>query len=170
VAKDKEKAKKDEYQKILAAYNLAMKDFHKKNYEKAKQSITAFLENHSSEKELVDRARTYMKICEDQLTKSTKSLKTFEDFYESSIIKINENEPEEALKLLESALKIKPEEGKVFYLMADAFCKMEQEEECLENLRKAIQIDESFSIRAQNEPDFEHLWNNKKFNLITRMK
>lgn len=169
MAKDKEKAKKDEYQKTLAAYNLVMKDFHKKHYEKASQSIMAFLEKCSSEKELVDRARIYLKICENQLKKAPEALKTFDDYYESSIIKINENEPDEALKLLEKAQKMKPEEGKIFFLMADALCLMEKEDECLGNLRKAIQIDESFAVLAQNEPDFEPLWNNKKFNLITRM-
>jgi tetratricopeptide (TPR) repeat protein len=169
VAKDKEKAKKDEYQKTMAAYTLAMKDFHKKNYGKASQSILAFLETYSSEKELVDRARIYLKICENQLEKAPETLKTIDDYYESSIIKINKNEPDEALKLLEEAQKMKPEEGKIFFLMADALCLMEKEDECLENLRKAIQIDESFAILAQNEPDFEPLWNNKKFNLITRM-
>jgi tetratricopeptide (TPR) repeat protein len=169
VTKDKEKAKKDEYQKTLAAYNQAMKNFHNKNYEKASQLLMAFLEKYSSEKELVDRARIYLKICENQLKKASEALKTFDDYYESSIIKINENEPDEALKLLEEAQKMKPEEGKIFFLMADALCLMEKEDECLENLRKAIQIDESFAVLAQNEPNFEPLWDNKKFNLITQM-
>jgi len=42
-------------------------------------------------------------------------------------------------------------------------------EECLEHLKKAIQLDKGFSILAQNESDFEIIREDKKFKLITRM-
>ncbi len=46
---------------------------------------------------------------------------------------------------------------------------MEEKEECLAHLKKAIQMDKYFSILAQNESDFESLREDKKFKLITRM-
>jgi hypothetical protein len=46
---------------------------------------------------------------------------------------------------------------------------MDQADPCLENLKKAIQADKFFRILAQNETDFEPLWEEKKFKLITRM-
>ena len=134
-------------------------------------SLVYVLEQYgfSSEKELVDRARIYLEICGAQQKKEKIQLKTFNDYYEYSIFKINQGDYEEALNLLEKAQEIKPKEGKISYLIANTYCLMGQAESCLENLMKAIQLDKFFGILAQNEADFEPLWEDKKFKLITRM-
>jgi hypothetical protein len=46
---------------------------------------------------------------------------------------------------------------------------MGQPEPALDYLKKAIQKDKLFSTLAQNEPDFEPLWDDKKFKLLTRL-
>lgn len=169
MAEEKGKAKKDDYQKALTAYNQAMKVFRKGGYEKAAEMLKTLPEKHASEKELVDRARIYIAICKERQKKEKILLKTFDDFYQYSVYRINQGEFKEALKWLEKARQIKPKEGKILYLMADAYCLMGNTEDCLEQLKKAIQIDKYFSILAQNESDFESLKEDKKFKLITRM-
>ena len=96
-------------------------------------------------------------------------MKTFDDYYQYGVYKINQRKYEEALKLLEKARDMKPKEGKVFYLMADAYCMKSDKEKCLEHLKKAIKLDEHFRILAQNEADFEPLREDKKFKLIIRL-
>jgi len=169
VTKSKEKVKKDDYEKALSAYDLAMKAYHKGEYEKTSELLKAFLDKFSSEKELADRARIYLEICGVLQKKEKVQLKTFNDYYEYSIFKINRGDYEEALNLLEKAQEMKPKEGKISYLIANTYCLMGQAESCLENLKKAIQLDKFFGILAQNEADFEPLWEDKKFKLITRM-
>lgn len=169
VIKEKEKVKRDNYQKALSAYSQAMKVFHKGEYEKATELLKDFKDKHPSEKELVDRAKIYLEICRVRKKKEKIQLKTFNDYYEYGVYKINQGDYEEALKLLGKAQEIKPKEGKIFYLMADAYCLIGKPERCLEHLRKAIHIDKYLGILAQNEPDFEPLWEDKKFKLITRM-
>lgn len=167
--KDKEKLKKDDYEKALSAFDQAMKAFHKGDFTRAEELLNAFLENFPSEKELVDRAQVYLKICASRQKKEKIQLTTFEDYYQYGIMKINQGDYEEALKSLGKAGEMKPKEGKIPYLMANAYCRMGETEKCLEHLRKAIQIDKFFSTLAQNESDFESLWEDKKFKLITRM-
>ena len=169
MARDKGKVNRDDYQKALLTYNQAMKAFRKGDYEKTAEILKTFSEKHASEKELVDRAQIYLTICKERQKKEKILLKTFDDFYQYSVYRINQGEYKEALKWLEKARQMKPKEGKIFYLMADAYCIMGDTEACLENLKKAIQIDKYFSILAQNESDFESLREDKKFNLITRM-
>ena len=166
---EKDKTKKDKYEKVLTSYGQAIKEFRKGNCDKAKELLLAFLEKHSSEKELVDRAHIYLAICDGRQKKETIPLKTFDDYYQYSTFKINQGEYEEALKLLNKAAEMKPDEGKVFYLIADTYCLMEKEDECLEYLKKAIKLDKYFKTLAQNEADFEGFKESKKFNLITKM-
>lgn len=161
--------RKDEFLKVLKAYDQAMKVFHKGELVKASELLKAFIEKYSSEKEILDRARIYQSICEARLKKEKIELKSFEDYYHHSLYKVNQGDYQEALKLLDKAREMKPKEGKILYLMADAYCLMGKIEECLEHLKKAIQLDKGFSILAQNESDFEIIREDKKFKLITRM-
>ena len=169
MTKEKDKIKKDEYEKALAAYSQAMKSFHKGDYKKADELFKAFLDKHGSERELVDRVQIYLTVCEARQSKEKVPLKTFDDYYQHGIFKTNHGDYEEALKLLEKAREMKPKEGKILYLMADIYCLKGDNEKCFEHLKKAIQLDKYFSILARNERDFESLWEDKKFKLITRM-
>ncbi|MFZ2055029.1 MAG: tetratricopeptide repeat protein [Candidatus Aminicenantales bacterium] len=164
-----EKTKKDAYVKALSAYGEAMKEFHKGRLEKAEELLKAFLEKHDTEKELVDRAKIYLQITRAKGEKEAVSLKTFEDYIYYSVYKINSRAYEEALKLLEKALEMEEGEGRVFYLMADAYILMGKTEEAMECLKKAFQKDKVYRILAQNEIDFAPLWDDKKFKLITRL-
>jgi tetratricopeptide (TPR) repeat protein len=164
----KEKSKKDVFAKILEAYAQAVKAFRKGDCVKAKELFKAFLDKHTSEKELADRARMYLSLCEKRQKKETISLRTFEDYYEHAMYKHNQGNHDEAIKLLEKAKAIKPKEGKAPYLMALTYCLMEDTENCLLNLKDAIQKDRFFGTLAQNEPGFESIWEEKKFKIITK--
>jgi tetratricopeptide (TPR) repeat protein len=166
---EKEKAKKDKFQKALMAYGQAMKPFHKGDYLKASELLKNFIEKEDTEKELSDRAKMYFQICEEHLKKKSVSLKTFEDYYNNGVFKINQGDYEDALSLLNKASELKPKEGKILYLLATVYSRMEKLEESLELLKKAIQIDDFFAILAQNEVDFESIKEDKKFQLITGM-
>ncbi len=164
-----EKSKKDAYEKALSAYGEAVKEFKKGRLDKAKELFLAFPEKYNSEKELVDRARVYLKIIEEREKKETISLKTSDDYFFYSVYKINSGDYEEALRTLEKALASGHEEGRVHYLMANAYVRQGKNEEAMEALKKAFQKDKFYKILAQNETDFEPLWEDKKFKLLTRL-
>jgi len=164
-----QKPKKDEYQKALAAFGLAVKEFQKGEFDKATVSFKDFIGNFPADREIVDRARAYLAIAQKRPKKEGVSLKGFEDHYRYGIARINQKDYPGAIKLLEKALEYKEKEGLIFYLMADANILMGQSDAALELLKKAVQKDKNFSVLAQNEPDFESLWDDKKFKLITKL-
>ncbi len=164
-----QKAKKDEYQKALAAFGLAMKDFHKGVLDKAVVGLKAFVEKFPEERELVDRAQIYLSIAQKRPRKETVHLKDFEDHYNYAVYKMNSGDREGALKILEKALEFKKDEAKVHYLIADVLCLLGRADEGLEALKKAVQKDKLFGVLAQNESDFEPLWEDKRFKLVTRV-
>jgi tetratricopeptide (TPR) repeat protein len=163
------RSKKDEYQKALAAYGLAVKEFHKGEFDKAIESLKGFIEKFPADKEIVDRAKTYLAIAQKRPKRETMPLKDFEDHYRFGVVKINQRDYPGAVKVLEKALEFKENDGLVYYLLADAHCLMGQGDAALDFLKKAIQKDKHFSMLAQNETDFEALWEDKKFKLITKL-
>ena len=133
--------------------------------------MKGFVEKFPGELELVDRARFYVKIAEERSkeTKEVVSLKSADDYYHYGVYKMNTGDFEEAQKLLDKAAKLKPDDGKVYYAMADLNSLAGQTDASLECLKKAIQLDKFFRVLAQNETDFQPLWEDKKFKLITRI-
>jgi tetratricopeptide (TPR) repeat protein len=117
----------------------------------------------------VDRAKSYLAIAQKRPKKESVSLKGFEDHYRYGIVKINQGDHAGAVKILEKALEFKEKEGLVYFLLADVHCLMAQTDTALDYLKKAIQKDRTFSVVAQNEPDFEALWEDKKFKLIVKL-
>lgn len=163
------RSKKDEYQKALAAFGQAVKEFHKGDFEKASDLLGGFIEKYPAEREIVDRARTYLAIARKRPKKEAVSMKGFEDYTHYGVIRANQGDYDGAMRLFQKALECKEKEGLVYYLLADVHCLMGQPEPALDYLKKAIQKDKSFSTLAQNEPDFEPLWDDKKFKLLTRL-
>jgi tetratricopeptide (TPR) repeat protein len=146
-----------------------MKDFHKGVLDKAAVELKAFIEKYPEETELVDRAQIYLTIAQKRPRKETVHLKDFDDHYNYAVYKVNSGDREGALKILEKALEFKKGEAKVQYLIADVLCLLGRADECLEALKKAVQKDKQFAVLAQNESDFEPLWEDKRFKLVTRV-
>lgn len=163
------RTKKDEYQKALSAFGQAVKEFQKGEFEKASGSFKEFIEKFPADREIVDRAKAYLSIAQKRPKKESVSLKGFEDHYRHGVTLINQKDYAGAVKVLERSLEYKENEGLVYYLMADAHSLMGQGDSALELLKKAVQKDKNFSVLAQNEPDFEPLWEDKKFKLITKL-
>ena len=166
-----EKTKKDEYQKALAAYTEAMKEFRKAKFDKAVDLLRAFIEKHPAERELVDRARTYLAICREPGSRSKgepDALKTVEDYYHYGVYKMNARRVRRGPQAPRKGGEARPRERRPLR-PADLLCRMGQTDDGLEALKKAVQIDKSFRILAQNETDFEPLWEDKRFKAMTRI-
>jgi tetratricopeptide (TPR) repeat protein len=163
------KQKRDEFQKALAAYGQAVKEFRKGDFEKAADAFKSFIEKYPGESEIVDRARNYLDIAQRKPKKDLPPQKTFADCCLAAVFKINEGDFDGALKSLEKALEFKENDGRIYYLMADAYCQKGDQDNTLDSLKKAVQKDKIFGIMAQNELDFKPVWEDKKFKLITRL-
>jgi tetratricopeptide (TPR) repeat protein len=164
-----QRLKKDEYQKVLAAFGQAMKEFHKGDFEKAVELLRSFIEKYPSEREIIDRARVYLALSDKHPRRESVSPKTFDDYCRAGVAKINQADYAGAEKFLERALEFKQNEGLVHFLLADVGCLTGRQDDCLDQLKKAIQKDKIYAVMAQNESDFQVLWEDKKFKVLTRL-
>ncbi len=166
---EQKQQKKDDYQKALASYAQAIKEFRKGSFDEAAKLFNGLIENFQGEREIADKCRTYLSLIQKSGKKESAVLKSVDDYLLQASQKINAANYPDAVSLLEKALQLKEKEGHVNYLLASAHCLMGESDIGLDFLKKAIQKDRSFSILARNEPDFEPFYEDKKFKLIIRL-
>ena len=56
------------YKKALEDLERAMKSLYKRDFERAKEKLLRLQEAHANETELMDRVRSYLVVCESQLS------------------------------------------------------------------------------------------------------
>lgn len=67
---------------------------------------------------------------------------------------LNRHATDEALKLVDKAIKTHPAVGSLHYLRSVAFAQTENVEECALSLKKAMELDANFVFQWHMEPDF----------------
>lgn len=167
---EQSKAKKDAYEKALTAYGQVMKTFHKGDFAKAAVSLTAFMKKFPDERELMDRARIYHSICNNHLNPVKIEHKSFKEHYLWGLVYLNRKDFEQADKLLKIALGQDSKSGKVLYTLAIVSHLMGKDDDGLDYLERAVDLNAEFAVLARNEVDFEELQKDQRFDQITQIK
>jgi tetratricopeptide (TPR) repeat protein len=133
----------------------------KKKFEEAERNFQDLIEKYADEKELVDRARVYLAICERQ-KKARPALTEAEDFYYAAVLEKNRGNVPEAIEHLRHAAK-KNGGGHVDFLLACCYAQSGDPGTALEHLKKAIDEDQRHRILARHDSDFDPVRNSPEF-------
>jgi tetratricopeptide (TPR) repeat protein len=133
----------------------------KKKFEEAERNFQDLIEKYADEKELVDRARVYLAVCERQ-KKARPALTEAEDFYYAAVLEKNRGNVPEAIEHLKHAAK-KNGGGRVDFLLACCYAQSGEPGTALEHLKKAIDEDQRHRILARHDSDFDPVRDNPGF-------
>ena len=113
--------------------------------------------------ELAERARVYLRICDQRLSHASVQLKTAEDYYNYAVGLANQGDAEESEQYLQKALKLAPKADYIYYALATTCALRDNVEGALEHLTKAIELNERNRYQAQNDADFANLLEDPRF-------
>jgi tetratricopeptide (TPR) repeat protein len=146
----------------LKAYEEGLKFFQQQKYARAKPLLERVIDGPS--KELADRARIHLRICDQRTTATPElSLKTAEDHYNQGIAMMNLGRWDDARAHLDRARKAAPKADHIIYAMAALDCLTGEAESSMENLKLAIQLRPENRYRARNDEDFAFLHEDPRF-------
>ncbi len=149
-------------QQQLKAYEEGLKQFQQQKFPRAKQALERVLEGPN--KELADRARTHLRICEQRLSRAPEPApKSAEDHYNQGIAMMNLGRWDEARVHLDRARKSAPKADHIVYAMAALDCLTGEAESSMQNLKVAIQLRGENRYRARNDEDFAFLQEDPRF-------
>jgi len=149
---------------VYKAYEEALKLCHKKQYAKAKDRLTQIIAKFPEETEVLARVQSFLKVCERQLKSHKETANAPEEFFNQAVFYHNAGQYEHALENYARALKLsKKDQDHIYYAMAATELSMGSTDTALKHLEQAIQLNQENRFFAHNDPDFQLLATDTKF-------
>jgi tetratricopeptide (TPR) repeat protein len=138
----------------------------KKKFEEAEKHFRALLDGFGDEKELADRARLYLAVCQRRTKAPARPAAEGEDVYYAALVEKNRKNFQAAIEQLKKPSRMNSD-GRVPYLMACCYAQLNEVDSALESLERAIAEDEGSRALARRDPDFEPLRESAGFQKLT---
>jgi tetratricopeptide (TPR) repeat protein len=143
--------------KQLGSFEAAMKLFHARQLREARE---VFLQAVAGpERDIANRARMHIAMCDRHLQQTTLNLRSAEDYYNYGIALINSRKVAEACTHLEKALEIAPASDHIHYALALAQALGGDFARAHDNLKRAIELEPRNRLIARQDADFAPLAN-----------
>jgi tetratricopeptide (TPR) repeat protein len=144
------------HDKAVATFERGFQALQQRQYGKAAELLGAVINGFTDEKELQERARVYLAICERQAVRDAKP-RSFDDRLHAATVIVNRGAFEEALVQLRKLENDEPGNDYVHYLLSVVYTAVGNAEQALAQLRKAIELAPENQFRAAQDPDLEPL-------------
>jgi tetratricopeptide (TPR) repeat protein len=148
----------------LATFEAAMRLFHMRTLAKARELFQQAAAG--PERDVAQRARLHIAMCDRRLQQEIPTLRSAEDFYNYGVALINTRKIAEARQHLERALEIAPGSDHIHYALALAQALSGDLNAAHDNLRRAIEIEPRNRGMARQDADFAPLASHPPFDSL----
>jgi tetratricopeptide (TPR) repeat protein len=147
----------------LKQFDAAVALFQQQKFQKARQEFERVAAGPG--KELADRARLHLKMCDQRLAAAAAAPRprSADEHYHQGVAMMNQRRWDEAREHLEKARKLAPKADHIIYAMAALDCLTGEADAALENLKLAIQLRPENRYHARNDEDFSFLQEDPRF-------
>ncbi|MGH9786322.1 MAG: TPR end-of-group domain-containing protein [Terriglobia bacterium] len=149
------------YRETVARFESAVKMFNDNHLAKARGVFERVAE--AATPDLAQRAKVYLKICNQRLSRPGVNLKTAEEHYNYAVQLANQGNLAEAEQYLTKALKLAPNCDYIHYALASTSALQDHAEDALAHLAHAMELNGRNRYLAQNDPDFSGLGEDPRF-------
>jgi len=135
----------------------------KKDYKKALKELNSLFQSYPDETEILARARSYILICEREKESPPKTEASTDQLYALGVLEHNKANYDAAISYFRQSSKIHPDADYIYYSIAASLAMKGDLAASIENLKKAIELNEDSRIHAKNDQDFSILEEDEEF-------
>ena len=157
------KARQDRYVEALRLYERALGALQGRDFRTAGTTFKQLIDQFPEERELHERSRLYLLVCERESQPPPPPPQTLEERIYAATLAINAGSSEEAIQYLTAAADQEPENDHIYYMLAVAHVLRAEIQTAVEHLRHAIELNSDNRLRAAQEPDFDPLRSDEWF-------
>ena len=141
----------------VALYEEGVAALQAHEYSRASSLLRSVLSRFPEERELHERVRLYLNVCERHMAPRAASPSTPEERVFAATLAVNAGNYDEALEHLRTASRESPEHDHALYMLASVLALRDQVDEAVPLLLRAIELNPDNRSLARHDPDLEVL-------------
>src|SRR5437867_465923 len=151
------------YFEAVALYERGVEMLQRRNYRSAAEMFESVLRQYPEEKELHERVRLYLNICQRQAAPRESTPQTVEERLYAATLAINGGRYDEALMHLRLVRDEDADNDHALYMLAVAHAQRGEIAEAIAHLERAIALNPDNRGLARTDPDLEPLRGDDSF-------
>ena len=145
------------HDEALAVYEQAIRTLHQHNYAKAAELLRHVTSAYSEARDLGDRCRLYLSLCERQLRPLTSEPTDTRERLYAATLALNAGKPDDAISYLIRVKADDPAYDQALYMLAVAHAERREPQVAIRYLEQAIIANPENRTLARVDPDLEPL-------------
>ena len=139
-------------------YERGLQALQRRDFAASADALRTVIERYPDERELLERARLYLKVCERELEPKEPTPKTADEWVYAATVALNAGDEANALLHLQRALTADARHDHAHYMMAVASARAERRRtRPLEHLRRAVSLNPENRSIARQDPELDTL-------------
>src|SRR5436190_12863236 len=145
------------YFEAVALYERGLEALQRHAYQEAANLLESVLRQYPEEKELHERVRLYLNICQRQATQREAAPQTIDERLYAATLAINGGQYDQAIAHLRLVRDEDPDNDHALYMLAVAHAQRDEPAEAVAHLERAIALNPENRALARTDPDLEPL-------------
>ena len=151
------------YIEAVAIYEKGIEAIQRHDYNHALELLQSVLRQYPDEKELHERVRLYLNICERHASPRKAAPQSIEERLYASTLAINGGRYDEAISHLRLVRDEDPDNDHALYMLAVAHAQRGEHAEAVAHLERAIALNPENRALARRDPDLDPLHDDEAF-------
>jgi len=151
------------YFEAVALYERGVESLQRHDYRQASAILESVLRQYPEEKELHERVRLYLNVCQRQATPRVPDPQTIDERLYAATLAINGGQYDQAIAHLRLVRDEDPDNDHAIYMLAVAHAQRDEHAEAVAHLERAIALNPENRALARNDPDLEPLHDDESF-------
>jgi outer membrane protein assembly factor BamD (BamD/ComL family) len=158
-----EPKRRSTYFEAVAVYERGIEALQRHDYHKATSLLESVLRQYPEERELHERVRLYLTICQRQAAQQKTAPQTIDERLYAATIAINGGQYDQALAHLRLVRDEDPDNDHALYMLAVAHAQRLEHAEAVAHLERAIALNPENRGLARTDPDLEPIRSDEAF-------
>src|SRR3954466_1424954 len=151
------------YFEAVALYERGLEALQRHAYQQAANLLESVLRQYPEERELHERVRLYLNICQRQATQREAAPQTIDERLYAATLSINGGLYDQAIAHLRLVRDEDPDNDHAIYMLAVAHAQRDEHAEAVAHLERAIALNPENRALARTDPDLEPLRDDDAF-------
>jgi tetratricopeptide (TPR) repeat protein len=133
------------------------------DYGGAAELFRTVIERYPEERELLERAHLYLRVCERETARQTPPPQTSGDHIYAATVALNAGDHAGAVSHLQRALTADQDNDHAHYIMAATLSMRGRRDEAIHHLKRSIALNPDNRTQARQDPDLDNIRDHEEF-------